>query len=144
MFRIISYTRYNSYDAKLEIDLLEKATNQKLDQEIIGIVCYTCSQLFHLGAKMVSESNTKKISKASKATGKLGDMPPVEPAKTLKPVEIQEEGLEEAWIPFGCIQCGMGPDPARAHVVNGVLAKVEGNPKFREQWPSPSLICAAS
>lgn len=49
---------------------------------------------------------------------------------------------EEKWVPWACMQCGCGPDPGRARVVNGVLVKVEGNPVFRDQWRNPSLLCA--
>lgn len=45
------------------------------------------------------------------------------------------------WVPFGCSQCGVGPDPARAWVVDGVMVKVEGNPAYRDKWPTSSLVC---
>lgn len=48
---------------------------------------------------------------------------------------------EGKWIPFGCNQCGMGPDPARALVVDGIMVKIEGNPAYKDKWPSPSLVC---
>jgi phenylacetyl-CoA:acceptor oxidoreductase len=91
-----------------------------------------------------SQRESAKASEALKAVGDLGGKLSEEFTKKLRPVEAPGEVAEEAWIPFGCVLCGMGPDPARAHVVNGVLVKIEGDPKFREQWPCPSLVCATS
>ena len=92
----------------------------------------------------VKRRESVKSSEALKAMGDLGDKRTSEPTKTLRAIEPTEGVVEETWIPFGCIECGMGPDPARARVVDGVLTRIEGNPKFREQWPSPSLVCASS
>ncbi len=65
-------------------------------------------------------------------------------ATKLTPKTTLEEVTEDTWIPFYCMQCGMGPCPSRGHMVNGVLIKVEGNPDFRDKWPCPSLVCAMS
>jgi hypothetical protein len=75
------------------------------------------------------QRESAKASEALKAVGDLGGKLSEEFTKKLRPVEARGEVAEEAWIPFGCVLCGMGPDPARAHVVNGVLVKIEGDPK---------------
>lgn len=63
------------------------------------------------------------------------------PAKPLPTGASPEDIVQDEWFPFACEQCGMGPCPARAHVVNGVVIKVEGNPEFRDKVPCPSLVC---
>jgi phenylacetyl-CoA:acceptor oxidoreductase len=85
-----------------------------------------------------------KPSAALKAVGIIRDKLFGSHVKILTAKAASEEVARDAWIPFCCNQCGMGPCPARAHVVNGVLLKVEGNPDFREKWPCPSLVCGIS
>ena len=53
--------------------------------------------------------------------------------------DAPEEITKEGRIPFFCNQCGMGPDPAMAHIVNGVVVKVEGNPS---RQPNPEAAKA--
>jgi len=52
-----------------------------------------------------------------------------------------QKAATSKWVPFVCALCGMGPDPARALVVDGVVVKVEGDPKFKDQWRCPAGIC---
>lgn len=75
------------------------------------------------------------------AVATLGDSLFGSPIKTLMAMESPEEATDDKWVPFYCNQCGMGPDLARAHVVNGVVVKVEGDPNFRKQVPCPSMVC---
>jgi phenylacetyl-CoA:acceptor oxidoreductase len=65
-------------------------------------------------------------------------------AKRLSAKAMPDKVVEDKWIPFYCLQCGMGPCPARGHTVNGVLVKVEGNTGFKDEWPCPSMVCAMS
>ena len=60
---------------------------------------------------------------------------------TLAKVPVTEG---DTWVPYACCQCGMGPCAARAHVVNGVVIKVEGNSALKDKFPAPSLVCAKS
>jgi phenylacetyl-CoA:acceptor oxidoreductase len=85
-----------------------------------------------------------KVSNIFETIGTLGDRLFSRSAKPLKEGPATDEIFEDKWIPFYCIQCGMGPCPARGHVVNGVLVKVEGNPDYRDKWPCPSMVCAMS
>ncbi len=82
-----------------------------------------------------------KTSAALGAVAALGDRLFGGPIKTLMARAAPEAVQKEEWVPFYCNQCGMGPDLARAHVINGVVVKVEGDPNFRKQVPCPSLVC---
>lgn len=98
----------------------------------------------------MTDSNKTKQKRSGKSSGALAAVGILReklfgrPAQTLMEKVTPEEAMEDKWMPFYCMQCGMGPCPARGHVVNGVLVKVEGNPNFRDKWPCASLVCAMS
>ncbi|MDY6972946.1 MAG: molybdopterin-dependent oxidoreductase [Thermodesulfobacteriota bacterium] len=85
----------------------------------------------------------RRFIKTSAALGAIAAISDIfgRPVKTIMAKEAMGDVAEERWIPFSCNQCGMGPDPARALVVDGVVMKVEGDPRFRNKVPCPSLVC---
>ncbi len=97
-----------------------------------------------IGSHETKRRRLTKASPALEATGTIRYKVLGRPIKLLTAKAMPEEVTEDRWVPFYCIQCGMGPCPARGRVVNGVLVKVEGNPDFRDKWPCPSLVCAMS
>lgn len=98
-----------------------------------------------MGSEILSHELTRrtflKATVVTAAVTAIGDQLFGGPLKTLMAKAAPEQMVEEAWIPFYCHQCGMGPDLARAHVVNGVVLKVEGDPNFRDKVLCPSLVC---
>ncbi len=82
-----------------------------------------------------------KTSAALGAVAALGDHLFGGPVRTLVAGAAPAPAKDDKWVPFYCNQCGMGPDLARAHIVNGVLTKVEGDPRFKDKLPCPSLVC---